>query len=115
MDRGYKGSLAEKIALKELTFNGYEIVETNFTCKIGEIDIIAIDNQELVFIEVRSKKDSNYGLPQETIDRTKKEKIRKVALFYLKNKNKNDFNCRFDVVSIIFEPKIMVEIIKDAF
>ncbi|NLT95106.1 MAG: YraN family protein [Clostridia bacterium] len=81
------GQKGEDLAVKELVSRGYKILERNFRCKIGEIDIIAQEKDTLVFIEVRSKSGSEYGLPQETVMSKKKKTIRKVAEFYLmKNK-----------------------------
>jgi putative endonuclease len=115
MSRREIGREAENIALKKLKANGYRIITTNFTCKIGEIDIIAEDKKYLIFVEVRSKKNSKYGFPQETVNKKKQNKIKKVALYYLQINDMIDKNCRFDVVAIIFNPVLKVEIIKNAF
>ncbi len=115
MSRKELGRKAENIAIDRLNSIGYKILETNFTCKIGEIDIIAEEDSCLVFVEVRSKKNNNYGFPQETINLKKQNKIKKVALYYLKINNLFEENCRFDVVAIIFNPVLKVEIIKNAF
>lgn len=111
------GQLGEKIALETLVSGGYKVLERNFRCKIGEIDIIAKDQDALVFIEVRSKSDSVHGVPQETVNRKKQQKIRRTAEYYLLKNRLQDIYCRFDVVGILWqgnkEPHI--EIIKDAF
>lgn len=110
-----KGTLAENIAKDKLISTGYKILETNYKCKLGEIDIIALHENQLVFIEVRSRKDSNFGMPQETVNFKKQQKLKKAALFYLKITNKLDSSCRFDVVSILYKTKVKIKIIKDAF
>lgn len=115
MHSNVKGKIGENIAKDRLISAGYQIIETNYKCNSGEIDIIAWHEAQLVFIEVRSRKDSNFGTPQETVDIKKQQKLKKTALFYLKTNNKMDVTCRFDVVSILYKPEIRIEIIKDAF
>lgn len=109
------GYNSEILARKKLVSCGYKIIEKNFSCKLGEIDIIAQDGDTLVFVEVRSRKNCDYGLPQETINYKKQQKLRKLAQYYLKLKNCVDISCRFDVVAIFYEPEEQVEIIKNAF
>lgn len=111
------GQLGEELAVDLLKAKGYIILERNFRCKLGEIDIIARDKDTLVFLEVRSKSSSGFGVPQESVNYKKQRTIRRVAEYYLiKNKLQNDF-CRFDVIAVTWQnnstPKI--EIIKDAF
>ncbi|MFZ5943742.1 MAG: YraN family protein [Bacillota bacterium] len=110
------GLYGEDLALSELKKKGYLILDRNFKCKIGEIDIIARDKNHLVFIEVRSKTDASSGLPQETVNNTKKRKIRRVAEYYLLKNNLLEEYCRFDVVGIVWtgiNPEICI--IQDAF
>ena len=111
---GLKGEI---LAGKELEKRGYMILERNFTCKIGEIDIIAKNNNTLVFIEVRSRTKSDFGLPEESVNYKKQVKIREVAQYYLSKNNLHDVNCRFDVVGIVWESnkKIKMNLIKNAF
>lgn len=111
------GLNGEKLALKKLKQMRYKIIEKNFWCKIGEIDIIAKDKDILVFVEVRTRKWSKYGLPEETINYKKQAKVRKVAEWYLVKNKLNDVICRFDAIGIIWdrENKIKMEVIKNAF
>ncbi|MCG8483143.1 MAG: YraN family protein [Clostridia bacterium] len=115
MERKKLGAEAEVLARKKLIAENYQILEANFTCKIGEIDLIAKDGDILVFVEVRSRKNTNYGFPQETINFKKQRKLRNIAQYYLKIRNAMEAHCRFDVVAIVFEPELAIEIIRDAF
>jgi len=114
MDLGFKG---EAMALKKIKSLGYKILVQNFRCKLGEIDIIAKDQDTLVFIEVRSKSSEKYGLPYETVNTKKQKKIRRVAEFYLMKNNLYHLYCRFDVIGIVWQhgDELQMEIIKDAF
>ncbi len=111
------GELGEETAFKFLKKKGYRILERNYKTSLGEIDIIAQDKKQLVFIEVKSLSDTSYILPQEMVDKKKQEQIIRVALSYLKAKGLRDADCRFDCVAVVFsigqEPEI--ELIKDAF
>ncbi|NLW25153.1 MAG: YraN family protein [Clostridia bacterium] len=111
------GNLGENLAMEKLKDMGYKIICRNFTCRLGEIDIIAQDKDILVFIEVRSRKADTYGFPSETVNFRKQQKLRKVAQYYLMINNLENVYCRFDVVSIIWNKgkRIEIEVIKDAF
>ncbi len=94
------GRSGEKAALKYLINMGYKILERNFRCRLGEIDIIAREGGELVFVEVRAcKKSSSFGPAEQSIGRKKEQKLRAVAGFYLARKGL-DTACRFDVVAV---------------
>jgi putative endonuclease len=69
------GRLGEEIARKHLEQKGYKIIEQNYKTKYGEIDLIARKGKELIFVEVRTKKGENYGLPEDTINKKKLKKI----------------------------------------
>ncbi|MBO5884389.1 MAG: YraN family protein [Clostridia bacterium] len=79
----------------------YKIIETNFVCKIGEIDIIAKDKDVLVFVEVKSRSTKKFGLPREAVTLQKQNKIRNVAQFYLQKTQNFNQKCRFDVIEIL--------------
>ena len=95
------GQEGEILAKKYLVKNKYKIVETNYSCKIGEIDIIAKDKDELVFIEVKERATKQFGLPREAVTDYKQNKIRMVAQFYLQTIQNFDCKCRFDVIEIL--------------
>ena len=97
-----------------LNKNGLEIVEINFRCKIGEIDIIAKDGDYYVFIEVKYRKNTVHGDPLEAVTYKKQQRIRLASMFYMKNKgyNPEKTNIRYDVIGITGSK---ITHIKDAF
>ena len=94
------GDLGEKLALKHLRKRGYRIRETNFRCREGEIDIIAQDKDYLVFVEVRTRKSSDFGTPEESLTAAKKERLISLALAYLQTHRNFPSLWRLDVVAI---------------
>jgi putative endonuclease len=110
-----KGRIAEQLAVETLEENGYRILERNFKCKIGEIDVIARHAEYLVFVEVRSGLSPLTVNPAYSVNRTKQRKIFRAAQVYLDRNFRQYPACRFDVVivSLVDSPK--VEIIPDAF
>lgn len=94
------GKLGEDLATLELRKKGYEILERNFSNKFGEIDIIAKDKNILVFVEVKTKKGEEFGMPEEMISKGKLFKIRNMANLYMK---RNDLPCRIDVVAVVLD------------
>ncbi|MBO8137746.1 MAG: YraN family protein [Desulfotomaculum sp.] len=118
MFRQKTGKLGEKAAVKILRQAGMRIKCCNYSCPIGEIDIIAEDNGVLVFVEVRSRRTGGFGSPQESVGNIKKKKIYKTALYYLASQKIKDKDCRFDVVAVLMnrEGKVRkIEHIKNAF
>lgn len=95
------GSKGESYAEKLLIRNGYGIVDKNFRCKVGEIDIIAVQNGVLVFVEVKTRKSSKYGLPEEAVTPRKIYKIKRTADWYLSQNPNLPKKHRIDVVSIL--------------
>ena len=114
------GNLGEKEAEKYLKKCGYKILEKKYTSKCGEIDIIAKDGEYLCFVEVRMRKNSDFGTPGETVTRQKQTKIINTAKDYISKHNLDGY-FRFDVVSILGEEKgnklniKNMELIKNAF
>ena len=107
----------EKIALEYLLDNGLTLVEKNFRCEIGEIDIILYDKETLVFCEVKTRQDLESGHPLEYITKRKLGKITKVAQYYMLSNNIDMDNqlCRIDAVGIYFDAlgAVVVEWIKN--
>lgn len=93
------GNRGEDLAVKFLKGKGYRLITRNFKTSIGEIDIVAEDNGTLVFVEVKTRSAVSFGHPFEAVTYRKREKIKKVALCYLKN-CKKPVAARFDVLSI---------------
>ncbi len=98
------GKQGEKIAADFLVKQGYRVVERNYRCALGEIDIVAEYRGVLVFVEVKTRHSLSYGEPQLAVGYRKQRKISTVALYYLKEKGKQDVNARFDVISIVLSP-----------
>ena len=100
-----KGRLGEEIALKYIISKGGTIVEKNYRTKMGEIDLIARRTGELVFIEVKSRSNINYGYPCEAVNYKKKRKITNVAKYYILDNSLEDISVRFDVIEIYLTDK----------
>ena len=108
-----KGQWAENIAERYLEMQGLTLLERNFSCKGGEIDLIMEHGEILAFVEVRYRKESN---PLETINRPKEKRIILCAEKYLLNYPTALYPpCRFDVVIIQSQPIEKIEWIPDAF
>lgn len=106
------GTEMEKIAGKYLEENGYHILEYNYRCKQGEIDIIAYDGEYLAFCEVKYRSGDENADPLEAVDYKKQKRISKTAFMYVTKKHKENCPCRFDVVSVT---DAEIKIIKNAF
>ena len=105
MDRQEVGKLGEKTAQKFLKKRGYRIRETGFRCHHGEIDIIAQQKDYLVFVEVRTKSNLEFGTPEESITQAKKEKLIASALTYTTTHQDLPALWRIDVVAIELDDK----------
>ncbi len=102
MNQRKTGGEFEKLAADFLIKHGYKILERNFRCRMGEIDIVAMDGHVLVFIEVKYRSSMKYGGPMPAVNLKKQQTISKVALYYLIVHELNmSTACRFDVVGII--------------
>jgi len=97
------GALGEEIAYNFLIAGGYKILERNFRCKGGEVDIIARDpgDRSLVFIEVKARRTLAYGVPQLAVTPFKQRQISKAALTWILKNRQNDQIARFDVIAIL--------------
>ena len=111
MNNKEKGNLGELIALRYLIKKGAKILEKNYRIKTGEIDIIAKIEDELVFIEVKSRSSTRYGYPAEAVNYKKINKISNVARYFMLINNFNDVPIRFDVIEIYFNEKKINHII----
>lgn len=109
------GDMGEKFAVRYLKIKGYKIILKNYSTIYGEIDIIATKKNVLVFIEVKSRRSLQYGIPCESVNYKKQNKIIRTAKSYIKYNNIIDMNIRFDVVEVYINKLIKVNHIKDAF
>jgi len=97
------GKAGERIAGQYLVKNGYRILAKNYTCRLGEIDIVAMDKNELVFVEVRTKTGTGFGSPEESITRSKKRKLVSMAQYYLKANPGSPEDYRIDVIAVTLD------------
>ena len=107
-----RGKRGEALAVTYLESRGYRIVECNFRCRLGELDIVAMDGSTLVFVEVRSKASGQHGGAIATVTRAKQARVARVAQAYLSMRRPRFESCRFDVIGITGG---QLEHIEDAF
>ena len=107
-----KGREGEELAAKYLKKHGYKILDKNYTCPIGEIDIVASIAGYLVFVEVKARDDEIFGRPSEAVDEFKQRKLYNLALMYQRTKKLADMPVRFDVVEVLDDE---INHIKNAF
>jgi putative endonuclease len=111
------GNLGEKIAANYLIRQGYKIIGTNYKTKLGEIDIIAQEDNILVFVEVKTRSTKTFGLPQEAVNFKKQNKIMRIGMMYLSDHNIN-LSWRIDVVAIVMDNRTHkvenIELIRNA-
>ncbi len=112
MNNRKSGIEGENIAVEYLKRHGYKILDRNFACKTGEIDIICERENMLVFVEVKARENTNYGMPCEAVTSSKIRSIVKTAEAYLLKKRRINSPCRFDVVEVL---RGEVNHIEDAF
>ena len=106
MNKRQIGSVYELKASDYLTKKGYQIIERNYRCRIGEIDIIAIERDCLCFIEVKYRKNEKTGDPLEAVDKRKQQN------YLLTHSKYQSVKCRFDAVGILGEE---IRLVRDAF
>ncbi|MGE3919732.1 MAG: YraN family protein [Gammaproteobacteria bacterium] len=111
------GFATEAIACDYLTKQGLRLITKNFICKLGEIDLIMEDKMNLVFVEVRYRRNNYYGDSQETVDYNKQQRLIRTSSYYLqKNKAYLKRNVRFDVIALtLLNKKMHIEWFQNAF
>ena len=109
------GKKGEDLAEACLKKKGYRIVERNFRCPFGEIDLIARDGKTVVFVEIKARSRASLSPPYLAVNKTNRKKITKSAEYYLSIKKAGPLECRFDIVSIVFGKDPEVEVIQMAF
>ena len=103
MQKKELGSYGENVACNYLEKIGYKIIERNFSSRQGEIDIIAKDGAEYVFVEVKTRSSDFYGKPAEAVNEVKKKHIYKTTKYYLYIHNLENAFVRFDVIEVHFK------------
>lgn len=98
------GRWGERLAARHLRRAGYRILARGFRCPMGEIDVIAQREQQIVFVEVKTRSSTTHGQPWEAVDARKQRKIVKTAVFFLKRRALVDVAVQFDVIAITRAP-----------
>ena len=114
MNNKEKGDLGEKLAREYLIKNKFDILDSNYKAETGEIDIVSKYNDEIIFVEVKSRNSINYGYPSEAINSTKKSRIINTAKYYILEKNIINTSIRFDVIEVYLK-KNKINHIENAF
>ena len=108
-DRVRLGRLGEELAGRFLRELGYQILTTNYRCPRGEVDIVAKDGEEVVFVEVRTRRSQAFGTPQESLTRPKIRRLVATCQDYLQGYGGADTNWRIDLVSVRLDQGNRVE------
>ena len=112
------GKEMESLACRYLQQQNLVLIERNYACKLGEIDLIMRDNDFLVFVEVRFRRSHDYGLPIATVSNSKRYKLLRTASYYLQQHQLSDkIACRFDIIAIWYNQQQQLEVdwVKSAF
>lgn len=113
MNKRKTGSYYEEMAAAYLENLGYRVLEHNYRCTRGEVDLICSQDTYLVFVEVKYRADTRMGSPLEAVDRKKQRRIRDAAAYYIYSHGMGaDCACRFDAVGILGN---QIELVQDAF
>lgn len=92
------GRLGEQMAERLLVEKGYTVVKRNFSTRFGEIDLICLDGDTLVFVEVKTKRGLEFGTPEEMFTKGKADRVKRMASVYLQGR---ETNCRIDMMAIV--------------
>jgi len=110
------GKRGESVAERHLIKKGYRLVERNYRCPAGEVDLIVLDGRVIVFVEVKTRSGDRFGSPFEAVEFRKQRKMARTAQFFLSQNGLHQRDARFDVVGISWPGgKPIVEHIKNAF
>jgi putative endonuclease len=109
------GREGEDLAARFLKKQGYRILERNFSTRSGEIDLIALHDGAVVFVEVKTRTSNAFGAPELAVNPRKQRRMVKAALAYIKQRKLHQVPCRFDVVAITASAEQKVEHIRNAF
>ncbi len=100
-----EGARGERIAARTLKRAGHRIVTRNYQCPAGEIDLITVDGETVVFVEVKTRSSSEAAYPEASVNLRKQRQLLRVAKMYLAAKAAQDRPCRFDVVSVVLNER----------
>lgn len=115
-NRHHLGITGEQLAQNFLAKKGYRILTTNYRSRYGEIDIVCLDGETVVFVEVKTRSSEKFGTPTEAVTFRKRTRLRQLAQMYLITHNLETYPVRFDVLSLIFSStRIEIEHLIGAF
>lgn len=106
------GRVGERLAANALEERGYRILARNFRCQLGEIDLIAQERDDLVFVEVKTRRGTACGRPEEAVNQRKMRKLQEIAAYYLDAHHLADCSWRIDVVAVQFSARGKLEEIR---
>ncbi len=117
IEKRHLGSWGEERAAEFLRRKGYKVLERNFRCPAGEVDIVAWEKGVLVFVEVKTRRGLAFGYPSEAVTPAKRKRLQRIAEHYIRRRGiGQEIPVRFDVVSLIVSKEgERLELIKDAF
>lgn len=117
MKKQQTGKMGEELACRHLKKRGYRIIERNYRCRYGEIDIITRKDNCLIFMEVRSKTGTGYGTPAESLTGPKKQRLTASIMNYLGSHDTLNDDWRLDFIAIMLDPiaekAVSIEIIEN--
>jgi putative endonuclease len=115
-ERRQFGRDGERAAERFLRRRGYTIVERNYRCPLGEIDLVALDRGTVVFVEVKARRGAGFGAPADAVGSRKQRQVVRAAEHYLAARRLHDRDVRFDVVGVRLEgSELVCEVLQDAF
>jgi len=103
MNNWVLGRAGEDLAEALMNERGYRVLEREYRCPAGELDLVCTDGETLHFIEVKTRSSRYYGLPEEAVDRRKREHMRRTAAWFIKEKDPPEKRFSFDVVAVTAE------------
>lgn len=103
------GALGENIAVEYLGEQGMVVLERNWRCRYGEVDVIGEDDGTVVFVEVKTRTGGGYGTPAEAVTHAKQARIRRLAALWLREQPRGWPTVRFDVVAVVLAPGCVPE------
>lgn len=115
MNNREKGLLGENMASEFLSKKGYRIIDRNYRTKIGEIDIVAKKDNILVFVEVKTRANTNYGFPYEAVNRKKLNRIVRTSFIYMKENKYVGYQMRYDIIEVFLSNSIKINHIENVF
>lgn len=110
------GAAGEAAAADFLSRQGYTILERNYRCPAGEVDLVALERGTLVFVEVKTRRRNDFGSPFEAVDARKQRRMERAAVHYISHRRLHSRDARFDVIGVYWEnDQPRCEIIRNAF